>query len=167
MANMRFFRTFATDYRTGNQNTAIMKTARRMLLLAAALCTASFLMAQSLYDASGVRTIAKIYNNTIYDASGVRTIGKIYGERIMDGSGARTINYVRSDGRVMDCNGSSSVGQINSNGRITDGGSRTLGYVENGRVFDSSHVRTVGYYRDVDVKYVAYYFFFFPNRDNH
>jgi len=143
-----------------------MKPIKRLLAIAAALCLAVAMTAQNLYDASGGRIIGKISGNYIYDASGGYTIGRINGERMMDGSGGRTLNHIKSDGRVMDSGGGICVGHIKSDGRVTDGGGgRTLGYVENGYVFDSSHGTKIGQYKGVDAKYVAYYFFFFPNRN--
>ena len=147
------------------KNPVTMETKKRLFLLAAALCMATGMMAQYLYDASGGRTIGKISGNRIYDASGGYTIGQINGERIMDGSGGRTLNYIKSNGQVMDSSGGYTVGYIRNNGQVMDkSGGYTLGYVENGYVYDKSHGTKIGQYRGVDVKYVAYYYFFFPNR---
>lgn len=142
-----------------------MKTRKRLFLLAVVLCMATGMMAQYLYDASGGRTIGKISGNRIYDASGGITIGRIDGERIMDGSGGRTLNRIKPDGRVMDSSGGYVVGYIRSNGQVMDkSNGYTLGYVENGNVYDKSHGNKIGQYRNVDAKYVAYYYFFFPDR---
>ena len=142
-----------------------MKTVKRLFSLAVALCMATGMMAQYLYDASGGTTIGRISGNRIYDASGGNTIGRIEGERILDGSGGKTLNRIMSDGRVMDSSGGNVVGYIRSNGQVMDKtNGNTLGYVENGNVYDKSHGNKIGQYRGVDAKYAAYYYFFFPGR---
>lgn len=142
-----------------------MKATRRLFLLATALCIATGMTGQGLYDASGGTTIGRISNNRIYDASDGTTIGRIEGERILDGGGGRTLNYIKSDGRVMDGSGGYTVGYIKSNGQVMDkSGGYTLGYVENGNVYDKSHGTRIGRYSGVAAKYAAYYYFFFPDR---
>ena len=143
-----------------------MRTIRLFLALAAICCTA-VLQAQNLYDASGGTIIGRIQGNRIYDASGGTTIGQIQGERITNGSGSQTLNQLKSNGTVTDGSGGRTVGIIKSNGQVMDGsGGRTLGYVENGNVYDSSHGRKIGSYSGVDKNLVAYYYFFFPNKNS-
>ena len=137
----------------------------RLLVALVALCTATCLYSQNLYDASGGTVIGRIQSNRIYDASGGTTIGQIQGERITDGSGGQTLNRLKSNGIVMDASGGNTIGVIKSNGQVTDGsGGRTLGYVENGNVYDSSHGKKIGAYKGVDATLAAYYYFFFPNK---
>jgi len=137
----------------------------RMLCMAVTLCVTTAAMAQDLYDASGGTRIGKIQNNYIYDASGGKILAQINGDYVTDYVSGRHINQFMSDGRVMDGSGGTCVGFIKIDGRVMDGsGGHTLGYVERGKVYDKTHSKTIGHFRDVNVRDVAYYYFFFPKR---